>query len=201
ERLRQAQPGVGAISDDDHSREPHIDLSRSIVMGMRVEPKRRSRLIDLQYRAPTIAWINQLLRPSVAVARHQEPMPMHRRDRVECIFDRHLDLIAAAHANDRSEHWRRVAVRSRGLPVNERMPPGHDLEVDRIPLPGCIYKLGDWQWGAEQCRIADAISRADERARCERSTTEGKGASGQSHGGSGIGCTISLSCGRSGGGI
>jgi len=81
------------------------------------------------------------------------------------------------------------------------MPTGHDLEVDRIPLLGCIYKPWDWQRGAERRRIANAVPRADERARCERSTAEGKGASCQGHGRSGIGCTILLSGGRSGRGI
>ena len=79
-------------------------------MGMRMKPERRGRLVNLQDRAPTIAGINQLLWPSVTITRHQEAMPMHRRNRVECIFDRHLDFIAAAHANDRSEDRRRVSV-------------------------------------------------------------------------------------------
>ena len=106
---------------------------------------------------------------------------MHCCHRVECIFDRHLDFITAAHANDRSKNWRRVAIGSRRLPANERMPTRHDLKVDRIPLLGCIYEPRDWQRGAKRRRIANAIARADERARCERSTTEGKVAPCQRH--------------------
>jgi hypothetical protein len=41
---------------------------------------------------------------------------MHRRNRVECIFDRHLDVIAAAHANDRAEDRRRVSYVLTGFP-------------------------------------------------------------------------------------
>ena len=120
---------------------------------------------------------------------------MHCRDRVECIFDRHLDFIAAAHADDWPENWRRVAVGARWLPTNERMPTGHDLEVDRIPLLGCIYERGDRQTSAKRPRIADAMPRPDEGTRCECSTADGKVASGQSHGLRAIGCTIPLSAG------
>src|SRR5258708_40066800 len=102
-------------------------------------------------------------------------MPMHRRNRVERIFDRHLDFIAAAHANDRSENRSRVAIGLRRLPVNERMTPGHDLEVDRIPLLGCIYEPGDWQTGTERRGISKAVSRTDKSTRCECSAGDCKG--------------------------
>ena len=67
---------------------------------------------------------------------------MHRCHGVECIVDRHLDFIAAAHADDWPENWRRVAIGSRRLPVNERVPAGHHLEVDRIPLFGWSMSVG-----------------------------------------------------------
>jgi hypothetical protein len=47
------------VIDDDHSREAHIDLSGSVVMGMRIKPKRRGRLIDLQDRTPTTATLGR----------------------------------------------------------------------------------------------------------------------------------------------
>ena len=72
---------------------------------------------------------------------------MHRCHGVECIVDRHLDFIAAAHADGWPENWRRVAVGSRRPPVNEHMPSGHDLKVDGIPLLGCIDEPRDWQRG------------------------------------------------------
>ena len=118
---------------------------------------------------------------------------MHCRDRVECIFDRHLDFIAAAHANDRSKDWRRVTIGSRRLPVNERMPTGHDLQVDRIPLLGCIYERGDRQTSAKRPRIADAMPRPDEGTRCECSTADRKITSRQSHELSATGCPVPLS--------
>ena len=83
---------------------------------------------------------------------------MYCRDRVECILDRHLDFIAAAHADDWPENWRRVAIGARRLPVNERMPAGHDLEVDRIPLLGCIHEPRDWQRGAKRREITNAAA-------------------------------------------
>jgi len=62
----------------------------------RMVPKRRGRLINLQNRAPAFARMDKLLRSAVIVAGHHEAMPMHRRDGVERIFNRHLHFIAAA---------------------------------------------------------------------------------------------------------
>src|SRR6516164_1527726 len=138
--------------------------------------------------------MNQLVRPTVTVTRHQQAMPMHRRNRVERIFDCHFDFIAAAHANDRSKDWRRVTIGSRRLPMNERMPTGHDPQFDRVPLLSCIYERGDRQKGAKWRRIADAMPRPDEGTRCECSAADGKVASCQSHGLSAIGCTITDQC-------
>ena len=75
-------------------------------MRMRMKPKRRGRLIDLQNWTPCTASVNKLLRPSINVTRYQEPVPMYRRDSVERVFNRHLNFIAAAQANDRPKDWR-----------------------------------------------------------------------------------------------
>jgi hypothetical protein len=104
-RPRQAQPSIGSVIDDDQSGETHIDLSTSVVMWMGMEPKRRSRLIDLQDGAPTVARTDQSLWPAIIVTGYQEPVPMHRRNSLDVIFDRHLDFIATAHANDRPQDW------------------------------------------------------------------------------------------------
>ena len=115
---------------------------------------------------------------------------MNRRDSVEYIFDRHLDLIAPAHADDRPKNWRRVAIGWRRLSVNERVPAGHDLKADRIPLLGCIHEPWDRQSGAKRREVTNALPCAQNCARCERSTADGKGASCQGHGLSGIGRAI-----------
>ena len=75
-------------------------------MRMRMVPKRRGCLIDLQNWTPRITSVDKLLRPSVNVAGYQEPVPVYRGDSVERVFNRHLHLIAAAQANDRSKDWR-----------------------------------------------------------------------------------------------
>ena len=116
ERPRQTEPSIGAIIDDDHSRQAHINLASGVVMRMRMEPKRRGRLVDGQNRTPTIAWMNKLLRPAVVIAGHQEPMPMNRCDKVERIFDRHLHFIAAAQADDWPKDRCRVAIGPVGFP-------------------------------------------------------------------------------------
>ena len=56
ERPRQPKPRVGTVVDDDHPRQPHVDLPGGIAMRMGMEPKRRGGLIDLQHRPPTFAW-------------------------------------------------------------------------------------------------------------------------------------------------
>ena len=122
---------------------------------------------------------------------------MHRCHGVECIVDRHLYFIAAVHADNWPENWRRVAIGSRRLPVNERVPAGHHLEVDRIPLFGCVDECRDWQTGIERRGISKAVSRTDKSTRCECSAADCKVASCQGHGLRGIGCTIPLSGGRS----
>ena len=111
---------------------------------------------------------------------------MHCRDHVKCIFDPHLDFIAAAHADDWPENWRRVAIGSRRLPMNERVPAGHHLEVDRIPLFGCVDERRDWQTGIEQRGISKAVSRTGKSTRCECSAADCKVASCQDHGLRGI---------------
>ena len=116
---------------------------------------------------------------------------MHRCHGVECIVDRHLDFIAAVHADNWPENWRRVAIGSRRLPVNERVPAGHHLEVDRIPLFGCVDECRDWQTGIERRGISKAVSRTDKSTRCECSAADCKVASCQGHGLRGICCTIS----------
>jgi hypothetical protein len=36
--------------------------------------------------------------------------------------------------------------------VNERMPTGHNLQLDRVPLLGCVYERGDRQTSAKRRR-------------------------------------------------
>jgi len=79
---------------------------------------------------------------------------MHGRNGLECIFDRHLDVIAAAHANDRSEYKRRVSVCPCRLAANKSMSARCNLERDCVFLFCCIHKPRDWQRNVEVRRAS-----------------------------------------------
>src|SRR5258708_26943332 len=102
------------------------------------------------------------MRPAVNMSRHQKPVPMYGRVKVKRILDRHLHLIAAAQADDRSKDWSRVAIGPCRLALEEGVPSGPDFQF----YPASLFCRFD-QPSARQARVS-----AHRRALLDVSTDE-----------------------------
>jgi hypothetical protein len=94
--VRQPEARVGAVIDDDQSRKSHIDLPGSVMVQMRMKPRGCGRLLDLESRMPRTSRLDDLMRSTIDLSRHQKSMPVHGRINAERIFDGHLHLVATA---------------------------------------------------------------------------------------------------------
>src|SRR5262249_12807904 len=103
-------------------------------MGMRMKPKRRSRLIDVQDRAPTIAGMNQLLRPPITITGPEAPTQSSLRTRVSVFSHPDLVFAAAAHATAGAEERREVAVGRFRFSLKKCFSTRRNLERNCVPL-------------------------------------------------------------------
>ena len=104
---------------------------------------------------------------------------MYRRNRVERILDRHLDFIAAAHANDRSKDRRRVSVCPYRFALNKCMSTRCNLERNCVSLVCRIDKRRDRQWRVEVNRARFRDPPANDAGRCHGCSPDRKLASSQ----------------------
>jgi hypothetical protein len=102
--VRQPEPGTVRIVEDEHPRDPAVDVVLGRAVRVRVVPEGRRGLVDRPPRRPGLAGRNRLVRATVGRGREVHSVPVDRRGLLrEAVLDVDHHLIAPCCAKRRRQ--------------------------------------------------------------------------------------------------
>jgi hypothetical protein len=172
----------GRVVDQEHAREPAVDLLLGALVGMRVVPERRGRLVDPPLRREGGAGPDRLLRSAVHAGRQVHAVPVHGGVLAEPVADVDHDLLAACGPQRRTE-MRAVEAPGGGRRAAAQVAlPGLRAQVEHPP-PGPVDARGGQRWHGEPAVEADAAHGVQRRPREHVHERAGEGDAENEHDG------------------
>ncbi len=101
--LRQATFTILAIRNNHQPGNAHMRLSGGVPMQVRMEPVKRSRLIDGNFRLPAFTCCDHIMRPTVQNGGNEKTMPMKGCFLIHTIFNGKRDRLSILQADNRAK--------------------------------------------------------------------------------------------------